>query len=167
MAIAAINSQSRDVMLMAEGNGLIRSNVLPGDIRRALKLHQCRADRRKKKNNSKNAGAGQGVCTSVEDLCHRLSCVGGSRPSHDDDRKSPAQRRASRRRKRMIINKSTDSVIFALLTERFPFHDEAAAVRQNSQKRVEIRRAGRLIGKVAIQGAQFSPAMTYLGVLAG
>ena len=72
MAIAAIQTQTGNVMLVAERNRLVRRNVLIGDIGRALKFHQRRSNRGKKKHHAKNAGARQSICTAVEDLCHEL-----------------------------------------------------------------------------------------------
>ena len=70
MAITAIQTQARSMVLMAEGDGLLRRNVLPGNIGRALQLHKRGAYRGKQKHGAKNAGAGQGICTAVKDLCH-------------------------------------------------------------------------------------------------
>lgn len=70
MTITAIQSYATDVMLMAERNRLLRRNMLGGDIRRTLKFHERRADRRKEKNYAENTGARQGICTAVKDLCH-------------------------------------------------------------------------------------------------
>src|ERR1700760_3368023 len=70
MAVAAIQADAGNVMLMAEWNRLLRRNMLGGDIRRALKFHERRAYRRKKKYYAKDAGARQGICTAVKDLCY-------------------------------------------------------------------------------------------------
>lgn len=55
-------------MLVAERNRLVRSNVLIGDIGRALQFQQRRSNGGKKKHHAKNAGARQGICTAMEDL---------------------------------------------------------------------------------------------------
>ena len=70
VAIAAIQPQAGGVMLMAEWDRLLRSNVLRGYIRRALKLHERRAHCRKQEYYPENAGASQSIRTAVKDLCH-------------------------------------------------------------------------------------------------
>src|SRR6185437_3882814 len=72
VAIAAIKPQSCGVMLMAERYGLLRRFMLPGDIGRALQLHERCAYSSKQKYYAKNAGTGQGICTAVKDLSHYL-----------------------------------------------------------------------------------------------
>lgn len=70
MTITAIQAQSTHVVLMAERDRLVRSDVLPGDVGRALKLQERRPDRREKKNNAENAGASESICTAVKYLGH-------------------------------------------------------------------------------------------------
>ena len=70
MAVPAIQPETGRVVLMAEWDWLLRSNVLPGYIRRALKLQDCRTYRRQQQDYPKNAGASQSIRTTVKDLCH-------------------------------------------------------------------------------------------------
>lgn len=70
MTITAIDAQTAGVVQMTERDGLLRSNVLVGDVRGALELHQRGADCTKKKDNTKKAGASQRVCTAIKDLRH-------------------------------------------------------------------------------------------------
>ena len=73
VAVTAVQAQAGDVVLVAEGDGLLRRDVLPGHIRRALQFQQRRSHPGKKKNNNKNARPGERICTAVKDLCHDSS----------------------------------------------------------------------------------------------
>lgn len=75
VAVAAVETQASDMVLVAEGDRLIGRNVLIRHIRRALQLKERGTHRREQKNDSQNTGPGQSVCTAVEKLCHG-SCVG-------------------------------------------------------------------------------------------
>jgi len=70
MTITAIDAQTAGVVQMTERHRLLGGNVLVRDVWRALQLHQRSADCAKKKDNTKNAGASQRVCTAIKDLRH-------------------------------------------------------------------------------------------------
>src|SRR5260370_30198633 len=96
---------------MAERYRLFQRHMLAGNIRGALQLHQRRANRGKKKNSTKDAGAGQCVCTAVKDLCHGSSSSRAETVALQRNAQSRAPGNASARllncqRKLMIINKS-------------------------------------------------------------
>src|SRR5260370_450826 len=65
VAIAAVEPQSRNVVLMAEWDWLVGSNVLPRHVRRPLQLEQRRANRGKQKDHAQYAGARQCVRTAM------------------------------------------------------------------------------------------------------
>ncbi len=68
MAVAAIKSQSGNVVLMAEGYRLLRRDVLVRDGGRTLKFQQSRSHGGQKKDNAKYAGPRQCVRTTMKDL---------------------------------------------------------------------------------------------------
>ena len=70
MAIAAIESQARGMVLMAERHRLFWRDMLRRNVGRALKLHKSRAYCREQQYYSQYAGASQSICTAVKDLCH-------------------------------------------------------------------------------------------------
>ena len=57
MAVAAVNAQASDVVLMAEGHRLFRRNVLVRNVWGTLQLYQCRSDCRKENDNAEDASA--------------------------------------------------------------------------------------------------------------
>ena len=70
MAVAAIQPESGDVVLMAERRVLHPGFVLPGDERRTLHLGHDRAQTSEQDQYSQDADARQRISTAVEDLRH-------------------------------------------------------------------------------------------------
>lgn len=72
VAIAAIDSQSGDVVLMAERHGLRLANAFVGDVWRALNLHRDPAERSQYKDRTEDGDARQSIRAAVKDLRHAL-----------------------------------------------------------------------------------------------
>jgi hypothetical protein len=70
MAVAAINTESGNVMLMAEGHGLRLAHSGIGKVRRTLDLHRHPAERGHDEDRAKNRGPGQGVGAAMKNLRH-------------------------------------------------------------------------------------------------
>src|SRR6516162_3447787 len=70
VTVAAIDSQSRDVVLMAERGGLGTHHLSVGHIRRALKLDAGPEDKGDQEDRAKKGSAGDGIRTAMKDL-HR------------------------------------------------------------------------------------------------
>jgi len=72
VAVAAIDPEAGDVVLVAEGNRLRLANTRIGDIRRALDFHCHPAQGSDYKDRAKDGGPGQSIRTAMEDLRHSL-----------------------------------------------------------------------------------------------
>lgn len=76
MAVAAINSQAGNVVLMAEGRGLRLDYCRVGDIRRTLDLGHGPEHKRHHKHRPINARSGNRVCTAMKDLhCRSMQAM--------------------------------------------------------------------------------------------
>src|SRR5271154_6644057 len=70
MAVAAVDAESGNVMLMAERRRLRLAHSGVGDVRRTLHLHCHPSERGKHEDRAKNRGPGQGVGAAMENLRH-------------------------------------------------------------------------------------------------
>jgi hypothetical protein len=70
MAILALQSEPLNVMLVAEGDRLIRALALPRNPRRALQLVQRDSQGNDDQPRQYKAHASQCIGAAVEDLCH-------------------------------------------------------------------------------------------------
>src|SRR5208282_130175 len=70
VAIAAVNAESGDVMLVAEGHGLWLAHSSIGDVRRTLHLQRRPTERSNHEDRAKNCGPGQGIGAAMENLRH-------------------------------------------------------------------------------------------------
>ena len=70
MTVAAIQPQPGNVVLMAERDRLLKRDVLPGNVGRALQLEQRCRHPRQQEDDSQYAGASQSICTAVKKLWH-------------------------------------------------------------------------------------------------
>ena len=73
VAIAAVDAEAGNVVLMAEGDGLRLPHAGVGDIGRALNLHRDPAERGYDEHRAKNCGSRQGVGAAMKNLRH--ACV--------------------------------------------------------------------------------------------
>ena len=72
MAVAAVDAQTRDVVLVAEGNGLRLADSGVSDVGRTLYLVGDPAQRSDDEHRAKNGGARQGIRAAMKDLRHSL-----------------------------------------------------------------------------------------------
>jgi len=70
MTVAAIQAKPGHMVLVAEWDGLLKRDVLPRDVGRALQLKQRCSNSRQQQDDSQYAGASQRVCTAVKKLWH-------------------------------------------------------------------------------------------------
>ena len=70
MAVAAVDAESGNVMLVAEGHRLRFAHTGVGDIWRTLNLVPHQNERGNHKDRAKNRGPGQSVRTAMKDLRH-------------------------------------------------------------------------------------------------
>ena len=70
MTIAAINTQSADMMIVAEGNGLIAHDVILSHIGRARPQGPRPSNSRQYERAAEYGGLGKGVHTGMKNLCH-------------------------------------------------------------------------------------------------
>src|ERR1700733_5214900 len=70
MAVAAVNAEPGDVMLMAEGNGLRPARSGVGNVRRTLHLQRSPTEHGKHEDRAKNRGPGEGVRAAMKNLRH-------------------------------------------------------------------------------------------------
>jgi hypothetical protein len=77
VAVAAVDAESGDVMLVAEGDGLGLADSGIGDVGGTLDFHGHPAERSNDEHRAKNGGAGQGVRTAMKNLRHSVvrSCL--------------------------------------------------------------------------------------------
>jgi hypothetical protein len=87
VAIAAVNAQTANMVLMAKGNRLRPHHFGVSDVRRPLQFEQCPQQGREQKYCPVNRGTGDCVRTAMKNL-HRLSVQQGCRTP------SPVQYRA-------------------------------------------------------------------------
>src|SRR5712691_612043 len=73
VAVAAVNAESGDVMLVAERHRLRPAHSGIGDVGRALHLHRDPAERGNHEDRAKNRGPGHGVGAAMKNLRH--ACV--------------------------------------------------------------------------------------------
>jgi hypothetical protein len=71
MAVAAVNSQLIDMMLVTEGDRLFEGNIFPGAIGRSNQEIDQRAQANQKENTSKDRHPGDRVHARMESLVHR------------------------------------------------------------------------------------------------
>ena len=75
VAIAAVDTQTADMVFMTERDGLFSNDILLVHVRAGGKLVENIDERRQNEQATENAGFGKVVCESVEYLRHfRLSC---------------------------------------------------------------------------------------------
>src|SRR5204863_3474685 len=72
MAIAAVDAESRDVMLMAERDDLLALNSLIGEVRRADDAADDPQHETGDEHSAENRHARKRICTTVKDLRHVL-----------------------------------------------------------------------------------------------
>jgi hypothetical protein len=72
MAVAAIDAEPGNVMLVAEGHGLRLSHSGVRNVRRTLDFHRHPAERGNHEDRAKNRGPGQGVRAAMKNLRHEL-----------------------------------------------------------------------------------------------
>src|SRR5580704_8392475 len=73
VAVAAVDAESGDVMLMTEGHGLRLAHSRVGDVRRTLDLHRDPTERSNHEDRAENRGPGQSVGAAMKNLRHALS----------------------------------------------------------------------------------------------
>src|ERR1700676_4277252 len=99
VAVAAIDTKSSDVVLVAEGDGLRLAHAGVGNVGRALNLHPHPAQGCDYKDRAKDSGARQCIRTAMKDLRHSLMRLGLRDPA-DGPRLLDSNVRYGRKRKR-------------------------------------------------------------------
>jgi hypothetical protein len=72
VTIAAINAQTADMVLVAEGNRLFEHDVLTGDVRRAYHASPCPCNNRDNEDAAENSHPRNDIHASAKDLGHRV-----------------------------------------------------------------------------------------------
>lgn len=72
MAVAAVDAQAADVVLVAERDGLRLADSGVGDVGGTLDFHGHPAERGNYEYRAKDGGARQGIRTAMKDLRHSL-----------------------------------------------------------------------------------------------
>src|SRR6266478_9147615 len=70
MAVTAVDAESGDMVLVAEGDGLRLAHSSIGDVRRALDLHRDPTERGNHEDRAKNSGPRQSIRTAMKNLRH-------------------------------------------------------------------------------------------------
>src|SRR5438105_13966248 len=73
VAVAAIQSQTRDMMLVAEGHLLLPRHVLVGGVRRAVNQIDKAAQAKKTKENGGQYYSGEAIAAFAKNLRHSIS----------------------------------------------------------------------------------------------
>ena len=72
MAIAAVDAEAADVVLVAERDGLRFADASISNVGGALNLHRDPTQGGNNEHRAKDGGPGQGIRTAMEDLRHSL-----------------------------------------------------------------------------------------------